>query len=195
MKLKNLYRKVIMLLIIVGMVQYFPNVTHAQEQDISQDDMESTLDVICSGELHDGEQKVVNGKYIVSCEEIIIEKPNYTRNAYSVTKSASQTFHVADGTREIFTISQTVTAIFNTYTEKVKIASHSATFTAIDSSYKLASSRQGATINIWNEMVAGRIEMLITQGTSSGMLYASTTVTYSQNPSGNNFKFSFSQVW
>lgn len=163
------------------------------EEHVSEEDINAILNVISKSEFSDGQSIIVNDKYLVTCDMTVITVPSLEKNAYSVTRSASQTFTATHlGSKvNVFTVSQTVTAVFNTYTGKVKISSHSANFTAIDKSYRLISSNQAMSLNVWNTVLAGgRIEMIIGQGSATGLLRAYATVY-----SNETFNLRFEQVY
>ena len=184
-------RTIVSLLVAVFIVQnvFYTNVSAGGKKE-SQDDIENVLAIICNSEMHNGDEIVTDDGYTIVCEEYITDVPSIGRNAYSVTKSATKTFKVAQSDKQVFTVTQNATAVFNTYTQKVKISSHTAKFTPIDSSYFLVSSRQAVTLNTWGDMVPGRVEMTIGQGSSTGMLFAYVTVF-----NNGTFKFNFSQAW
>lgn len=119
------------------------------------------------------------------------------RNAYSITRSGTKTFYVSNTTTRIFSVTQTAVVVYSTDTSQVKISSHTASFTPIDTSYFVVSSQQKAAINVWNGFAAyGRIEMTIGQGGQRGMLVASVTAYANGQASGSEkINFNFSQVW
>ncbi|MBQ8413147.1 MAG: hypothetical protein IJX12_06035 [Lachnospiraceae bacterium] len=190
-------RKLLVLLFLLPIFTYCASgdLCRAEEQETSgyDQDFEMLLQAICECDLEDGESIIVGEKYVISCEEGEVELPSKERNAYSVTKSDWKTFKVTENGTEkpVFTLTQYVTAVYNTYTESVRIDSHTVTFTANDTSYRLISSTQVATIGVWNEFAApGRIEVVVGQGSSRGMAIASVTVFQS-----GEVTFRFSQAW
>lgn len=164
-----------------------------QELEVSNEDMTDMLFAISENEFSDGDSVIVNDKYLITCDIDVTTVEPKERNVYSVTKSATQTFTatVLGTKKQVFKVTQTAVAVFNTYTDKVSINSHTATFTAIDPTYRLISITQATPLNVWNEMISSRKEMVIGQYDSQGMLAASVTV---YNSSGE-FVFRFNQAW
>lgn len=88
-------------------------------------------------------------------------------------------------------ITQSATAIFNTYTGQVSLNAYTASFSSSDSAYYLISSRQGCTLNSRSTWaVPGRVEMQIGHSGLSMMIHASVTVYQS-----GEFNFKYSQAW
>lgn len=106
------------------------------EQEISDEDFTGIMDSIVDNDLQDGEEIVVNDKYIIECEikENSVIQPF---SAYGINKSYTQTFYVtiAGTNTKAFTIAQTVAATINSTTNQVKITSYVVSITKHISDY------------------------------------------------------------
>lgn len=161
--------------------------------DISDAYMKTILKSISDDHIDSGESVIIDDAYVISCLDTIEEYPNYARGIYSDSKTKTKNFLVTVlGTdKKVFSITEKVTASFNTYTDGVCITSHSATFTAYNNSYKLISNKQTIKINTWlNTLASGRVEMKIQKGSSEFMIHANATAF-----STGKFNLSIDQVY
>lgn len=165
------------------------NVAHAEESPNDTDDLQIIIDAISENDLSDGESiSVLDGKYTITCQETLIESPVEPRNVYSTTKTYTKTYLASGSANKLFSLTQTVVAVFNTYTEKVCINSHSITFTPYDSSYYLDHTEQISSLNSWNSSVISSFKNIYIGKYGSGtmLICASASVTYS-----GTFRLSF----
>lgn len=165
------------------------NVVHAEEASEDTDDLQVVLDTIAENDLTNGESiSVLDGKYTITCQEILEESPSLSRNVFSTTKTYTKTYLVSSSGDKAFSLQQTVVAVFNTYTEKVCINSHNVTFTSYDSSYYLDHTEQVSSLNSWNSsVVASQKNVYIGKiGSGTMLICANASVTYS-----GTFRLSF----
>ena len=153
-------------------------------EEISEDtyDLQVILEAISQNDLSDGESiSILDGKYTVVCQETIEELPNLSRNAYSATKTYTKNYLISSSGAMAFTLKQTVVAVFNTYTEKVCIKSHSITLTPYDSNYYLDHTEQISSLNSWNSIVVTLQKNVYIGKYGSGtmLVSANASVTYS----------------
>lgn len=190
--MKKMLIKIIMCVVVICLVSGNSICFASDVETNDENDISMILEAICENNFEDGDVIDVNGKFTIRCEVKVEKTESNARNAYSSTDTATKKFVVIENstTRELFSITQTVVAVFNTYTEKAMITSHTASFNAIDPSYSMRSCTQKCNLNTWNEMTPGILDIVIAQGSSTGMVRASVTVRYC-----DKFSFSFAQIY
>ena len=158
------------------------NIAHAEEASEDTGDLQVVLNAIAENDLSGGESiNVLDGKYTITCEEILEETPGLARNVFSTTKTYTKTYLVSSSGNKAFSLQQTVVAVFNTYTEKVCINSHNVTFTSYDSSYYLDHTVQVSSLNSWNSSIVASHKNVYVGKIGSGtmLISAHASVTYS----------------